>query len=92
MTINLDIPDEIEQDILSMDSAVLHRKLLETMAVEAYRDRRISSADVCRMLNLEDRWATIEFLSSFNAYPNYNLEDLEEDRTTLEKILGKPPK
>lgn len=92
MIINLEIPEEIERDILSMDSAFLHRKLLETVAVEAYRDRKISSADVGRMLGFESRWDTIEFLSQFKAYPNYDLEDLEEDRATLERILGKLPK
>lgn len=92
MTINLDIPDEIERDILSMDSATLQRKLLETTAVEAYRDRKISSADVGRMLGFESRWETINFLSQFKAYPNYNEEDLEKDRANLEKLLGKPPK
>lgn len=92
MTITLDIPDDIERDILSIDSAIIQRAIMEATAVEAYRQRKISSADVGRMLNLEDRWDTIEFLSKFNAYPNYELEDLEKDRATLEKILGKPPK
>ncbi len=92
MTITLDIPEEIERDILSMDDALLRRKLMETTAVEAYRDHKISSADVGRMLGFESRWETINFLSQFNAYPNYDLEDLEEDRATLERILGKPPK
>jgi len=92
MTITLDIPEEIERDILSMDDALLRRKLMETTAVEAYRDRKISSADVGRMLGFESRWETINFLSQFKAYPNYNEEDLEKDRANLEKLLGKPPK
>jgi hypothetical protein len=92
MTIHLEIPDDIEQDIRSMDNAVLTRKLMETTAVEAYRQRRIGTADVSRMLGFDTRWETIEFLSTYKAYPNYNEEDLEEDRATLEKILGKPPK
>ncbi len=70
MTITLDIPDEIERDILGMDNALLNRKLMEITAVEAYRDRRISSSDAGRMLGFESRWETIAFLSQFKAYPN----------------------
>lgn len=92
MTITLEIPQEVEKYLGDMDAVALNRAVLEATAVEAYRQRKIGTAGVRKMLGFEDRWDTIEFLSKFKAYPNYNEEDLEKDRANLERLLGKPPK
>ena len=89
MVINLELPDDVEQDMEGMDKAALHRKIMEIAAVEAYRQRRIGTAGVRRMLGFEDRWETIEFLSTHKAYPNYDLEDLEQDRASIARVEGK---
>ena len=86
MIINLDIPEDIEQDAEGLDKAALYRKLMEITAVEFYRQRKIGTAGVRRMLGFEDRLDTIEFLSKFKAYPNYNEEDLEHDSATIERV------
>ncbi len=86
MTIHLDIPQEVEKYLGDMDNAALNRTLLEAAAVEAYRQRKIGTAGVRKMLGFEDRWDTIEFLSTHKAYPNYNEEDLEHDRATIERV------
>jgi len=86
MTIQLDIPQEVEKYLGDMDNAAMNRALLEAAAVEAYRQRKIGTAGVRKMLGFEDRWDTIEFLSKFKAYPNYNEEDLEHDRATIERV------
>jgi len=92
MIVHLDIPPEIDDVLYHAWGKDFERNVLEAVAVELYRQRKCGSATVMRMLGLEDRWDTIEFLSKRNAYPNYNEEDLEEDRRNLEKVLGPPPK
>jgi len=86
MTIQLDIPQEVEKYLGDMDNAAMNRALLEAAAVEAYRQRKIGTAGVRKMLGFEDRLDTIEFLSKFKAYPNYELEDLEQDRATIARV------
>ncbi len=89
MIINLDIPEDIEQDAEGLDKAALYRKLMEITAVEFYRQRKIGTAGVRRMLGFEDRWETIEFLGTHKAYPNYNEDDAAEDWASIQDYKAK---
>ncbi|MBW3622520.1 MAG: UPF0175 family protein [Armatimonadetes bacterium] len=90
MSITLELPPDIEQILREEWAGSLPRKVLEAVAVEAYRDKKIGGAQVRRLLGFEDRWETFEFLSARGVYPNYDLEEFEEDMKTLERLELKP--
>jgi len=92
MIINLDIPEDIEDDLEGIDKDALYRKLMEIAAVEAYRQRRIGTAGVRRMLGFENRWQTIDFLGVHKVYPNYNEEDAAEDWASIQDYKAKKAK
>lgn len=90
MSITLDLPQEIEKILREEWAGSLPRKVLEAVAVEAYRDKKIGSAQVGRILGFENRWETLEFLSQRGVYPNYDLEEFEEDLKLLKRLELKP--
>lgn len=77
MAITVQLPQDIEQQLES-EWPELPRKVLEAIAVEAYRQGKLSSRQVGRILEL-DYWQTVEFLSERGVYPNYTLEEFEQD-------------
>jgi predicted HTH domain antitoxin len=86
MVVSITIPSEIAQQYGS-DPIRVARHLLEQAAVEAYRSRELSRGQVATMLGLD--WAeTEEFLARHQCDRHYDLEDLEEDRKNLDRILG----
>lgn len=49
------------------------RRMLEKFVVEAFRDGKLSSFEVCEMLSFESWWDAIGFLSERGVYPGYDL-------------------
>jgi predicted HTH domain antitoxin len=87
MSVTIELPEEIEQQ-LQTEWKNLSRRALEALAVEGYRSGALSSGQVGQMLNL-DFWETETFLKEREAYLHYSAKDLEQDRLTHERILGK---
>jgi predicted HTH domain antitoxin len=61
---------------------------LEAIAVEAYRSGALSREQVGDLLEFS-LWETEAFLKGHQAFLDYGIEDLEEDRATLKRILRK---
>lgn len=87
MELAVPIPDDLLSEL--DDPAHLARRLLEAYAAEGYRGRRLSRSQVGRLLDLDYR-QTEEFLKNRQAYLSYSLEDLEQDRLALDRLLGPP--
>jgi hypothetical protein len=85
MAITIHLPEKL-QNHLESEWADLDRHALEGLLVEAYRQKKLSSYEVGQTLGFKNRWETLNFLSERGAYPNYDLEDLEEDRRALEQL------
>ncbi|MDX2199065.1 MAG: UPF0175 family protein [Phycisphaerae bacterium] len=90
MTIELKIPDEAEQTLRQAWGDTLDRAALEALAIEGYRTGRLSSAEVGDLLGLADRWTVARWLGERHVPLNYTADDLEADRRTLDRVLGKP--
>ncbi len=82
MNIAIDIPDEIGQ-VLAAQAGGISRAVLEAVAIEAYRSRRITPAQVQQMLGLRSRWETESFLRRAEAFHDYTTDDLERDIAAL---------
>lgn len=82
MDVAIKIPDEIGR-VLGAEAADVSRVVLEAVAVEAYRSRRITPSQVQQMLELRSRWETESFLRRAEAYHDYTMDDLERDIATI---------
>lgn len=89
MTISINIPTELEKTLRDAWGKDLDRAALEALAIESYRTGKLSSAEVGRILGLADRWTVNRWLADRKVPLNYTLEDLESDRRTLDRVLGK---
>jgi Uncharacterised protein family (UPF0175) len=87
MQIILDIPDDIA-DKLQLPPSNIYRRGLELIAADHYRQGRIRSAEVHRMLNFSSRWETYQFLKDEQAYLPYSEPDLEADVQAISDLLG----
>ncbi|NJK50489.1 UPF0175 family protein [Candidatus Gracilibacteria bacterium] len=86
MQITIELPEEIGQQ-LQQQWGNLSRKMLESLAVEAYRNGVLTEAQIQVLLNLPSRFVTEAFLKQSQAYLDYTEEDLEQDLQTLRHLL-----
>jgi hypothetical protein len=91
MQVILEIPDDVASTLPSSDRSPggLSATVLEYFAVEAYRQTRLSSAQVGRLLGHSSRWETEDFLSSHDAWPGLTAEEAAEDARTLSDFLDR---
>jgi predicted HTH domain antitoxin len=86
MEVTINIPEELGKQ-LTNQWGNSPQKVLEALAVEGYRQRVLTSAQVQELLNLESRWETEKLLSDYQAYLDYTEEDFQEDIETLNDLL-----
>ena len=78
MTVAVDIPDDLERRL--RDGWVdIPRKVLEAVALEAYRSRALTGAEVQRLLGLGSRWDLEAFLKQAGVFLDYDQADLARD-------------
>jgi predicted HTH domain antitoxin len=88
MSVTIELPEEIEQQ-LETEWGNLPRRALEAVALEGYRSGALTLAQLRRMLGFETRMEVDAFLKQHGVYLEYSVEDLKQDRETLERILAK---
>jgi predicted HTH domain antitoxin len=81
MRVEVTIPDELGKS-LPDDSGELTRAVIEALALEAYRAKRISEYQLRLVLGLPSRFDVHRFLKEHAVPLNYSLEDLEQDIET----------
>ena len=77
--VTLDIPDELSA-ALTVPGRELSRSVFEALALEAYRERKLSTAQLRRLLGFETRYELDGFLKAHEVWLDYGVEDLERDR------------
>ena len=85
MTITLEIPDELAA-ALTTSGQSLSRTALEALALEGYRDDRLTEADIRRLLGFETRMEVHAFLKEHGVFLHYTLQDLEHDRKAARDV------
>ena len=88
MDVQLQIPDDVAHTLQS-EQPDLSRAALEALALEGYRRRRLSEAQLRRMLGFRTRMQVHEFLKAHNVYLNYSVGDLERDLESLKRFEEK---
>ena len=79
--ITIALPDELSA-ALGAPGQDLSRAAFEALTLSAYRERKISAAQLRRLLGYETRMEVDAFLKSHGVELEYTLEDIERDRET----------
>lgn len=83
--VTISLPDELLA-AFSAQGQDLSRTALEALALEAYRTRKISAAQLRRLLGFHTRMEVDAFLKDHGVELEYTLEDLERDRETHRQL------
>ena len=89
MTVTIHIPDDAESVLRQAWGAGLDRAALEALVIEGYRTRKFGGGMVRQLLSLPTRWDAEQWLATRGVPLNYSLEDLEADRSALDRALRK---
>jgi len=84
MQITLELPEDIAQG-LGARWTDLPRAALESLALEAYRSRVLTAAQLRRLLGFQTRIQVDEFLKEHEVY-DFTAADFEQDRQTLREF------
>lgn len=84
--VQIAIPDEIVSYLQEHWGDEFDRRVLESVALEAYRERVIGEGQLQRWLGFATRMQAHAFLKEHGIPLNYTLEDLERDRQTLQRL------
>ena len=86
VSVTVELPGDVARRYGSAPEQI-GRHLLEQAAVEGYRSGELSRGQVAQMLHLD--WEdTEEFLAKHQCDRHYDLDDLEQDRKNIGRILG----
>ena len=82
--VTIAIPDELSAALAAGQD--LTRAAFEASALAAYRERKISAAQLRQLLGYETRMEVDAFLKSHGVELEYTLEDIELDRDTHRRL------
>ena len=83
--LTLDLPDELSS-ALAGSGVDLSRAVLEAIAMEAYRERKLSTAQLRQVLGFQTRLEVDGFLKQHGVELEYTMEDLERDREAHRRL------
>jgi hypothetical protein len=86
MSLVLDLDETTQQLLRAAFGDNLTQAAREALAAEGYRSGKLSQYQVQQLLGFDNRWDTEAWLAKHNLIM-YTLEDLEEDRRTIELAL-----
>ena len=84
MQITVTLPDDLAAPLLP-DGQEPARAALETLALEAYRQRRITGYQLRTLLGIPSRYELDGFLKQHEVY-DYTIEDFDHDLATIREL------
>lgn len=88
MRIWLDLPDDLVEQ-LAEKGQDLSRSALEALAIDAYRMNRITSHQLCQLLELPSRYELDGFLKHHGVPLEYSFGDFEREGETSARLWQK---
>lgn len=85
MVFKIDLPDDVTRSLQKRWGDV-PRHVIETLAIEGYRDGTLSHYQVQCMLAFESRFELDAFLRERRIPLSYDVDDLENDAETLREL------
>ncbi len=89
MQLTLDLPNELSA-FLSTSGQDLERAALQAISLEAYRENKLSTAQLRRLLGYQTRMQIHAFLKEHGVYLRFGVADLDHDRQAGDAILVLP--
>jgi len=87
MRITLDVPDELAAT-LAPQGQDLPRAALEALALEAYRQQRLTGYQLRILLGISSRYELDGFLKQHQVY-DYTIDDFEKDLASIREFREK---
>jgi hypothetical protein len=85
MNVTVHIPDELAAR-LAAEGGDLERRALEGFALTEYQAGRLTGSELRQLLGISTRYELDGFLKAHGVFEEYTLEDLEQERQTLERL------
>lgn len=85
MQVTIDLPDALSAALASSDRD-LPRAALEAIALEAYRERKLTTAELRQLLGFESQYELDGFLKQHEVWLDYGWNDVEKDRETHRRL------
>lgn len=85
MHVTLDLPDELSSALAASGQDV-SRAAVEAIALEAYRERKITTAQLRRVLGFATRYELDGFLKKHEVWLDYTWRDLEQNRESHRRL------
>lgn len=82
--VTLELPDKLSQFLAA--SGDIKRAAVEAIALQAYREEKLSTAELRRLLGYRTRLQVHAFLKAHGVPLQYGLDDLEHDRKAGDAI------
>jgi predicted HTH domain antitoxin len=86
MNVQIQMPEDFA-DRLQAHWKDLPRRMLEAVAIEAYRDKVFTAAEIGRLLGHTSRWQTEKFLHDKHIYLHYSEEQIAKDTQTIKELI-----
>ena len=86
MDVGLHIPDDIAEQMRQVNGHDIARHILEEYAIRAYQERTLGESQLRRLLGFDTRDELETFLAAHRVDRNYTLEDLDQDRRTIQHL------
>jgi len=86
MDVGLHIPDDVAEQIRQATGPDIARHILEEYAIRAYQERTLGESQLRRLLDFDTRDEFEAFLAAHHVYRNYTLDDLAQDRRTIQDL------
>lgn len=85
MNVQVTIPDEV----FSLENKEVSRQILETVALEGYKSKQLTAAQVKRILGFQTRLEVFDFLARNGvAWVDYSVEDAERETNLLRELVS----
>jgi hypothetical protein len=78
MEVTIELPEDVA-NVFTRNGSDLEREILEATALEGYRERKLSQAQVRRMLGFATDMQTDAFLKEHEIYLEHDLDDLKRE-------------
>ena len=86
MQVMIEIPDDVAQELTARNGAVLPRAILEMVALEGHRSKKLTHFEVMRLLGFEHRIQVDTFLTEHQVPLHLDREEMEEELKTLASL------
>ena len=84
MEITINLPEDVV-NVFSANGENVERKVLESAAIEGYREGKLSQAQVRRMLGFQTDMQVDGFLKEHKIYLEYDLNDIMRETEFLNR-------